>query len=240
MAKDFVFRIKPGDPLPPIAPSGYRFMIDESTGSIKLLSSNGVVVNPTSDALVPTITDLQSGDFLYSNDGIGFQNANFNNSTVSVISNNFGFLEYTYVNQTLLSKDSILEMNSKRITLIDSRGFDFETQYVDVERIILEISPKVPFTFSGDIRSNIEFTGQASGAIGDIDSSFITATQASYVVQHSNKFSDAIAALPNTLDNDEVLQMSFKSAAFIDGGDASMKVTVFYKIRDFGAPYSLG
>lgn len=55
MAKDFVFRIKPGDPLPPIAPSGYRLMIDESTGAIKMLSDGGEVVNPNSSAVLSEV-----------------------------------------------------------------------------------------------------------------------------------------------------------------------------------------
>jgi len=240
MAKDFVFRIKPGDPLPPITPSGYRFMIDESTGTIKLLSSDGTVVNPTSDALVPTITDLRGGDFLYCNDGIGFQNTSFRGSVASEITNTLGYIEYTFVEQTQIESESIIELSGKTIGII-STTID-QNQYIDVDKIICEITPRIPFTINGGpIGLGLQFTGQASGSLGNIDISFITATQGSYVVQHANRIDSSFNAMPNTLDYDltePALSVGLSAPATIEqGGEGIVLITVFYKIRTFGAEY---
>jgi hypothetical protein len=243
MAKDFIFRIKPGDPLPPIAPSGYRMMVDESTGAIKLLSSDGTVVNPTSDALVPTITDLQGGDFLYCNDGIGFQNIPFQGAVNSEITHTLGFSEFTYVEQTRIEKEAIIELSGSTIGII-SATID-QNQYIDVDKIICEISPQIPFTVTpigppADL--GLQFTGQASGALGNIDISFLTAEKDSYVVQHANKIDSSFNAMPNTLVydliNNPVLSVGLSSPATINqGGEAVILITVFYKVRTFGAEY---
>jgi len=242
MAKDFIFRIKPGDPLPPITPSGYRMLVDESTGAIKLLSSDGVVVNPTSDALVPTITDLQGGDFLYSNDGIGFQNTPFRSSVNSEITNNLGYIEYTYVEQTQIESQAIIELSGKTIGIISATIE--QNQYIDVDKIICEITPRIPFTITpigppADL--GLQFTGQASGALGNIDISFLTAEKDSYVVQHANKIYSSFNAMPNTLDYDlaePVLSIGLSAPATIDqGGEGVILITVFYKVRTFGAEY---
>lgn len=240
MAKDFVFRIKPGDPLPPIAPSGYRFMLDESTGTIKLLSSDGTVVNPTSDAFAPTIDNLQGGDFLYSNDGIGFQNIAFDQATLSIITNNYGYQEYTFIEQTQIENESINELSGKTFGLIRNT-FD-QNQYIDVDKIICEITPKRPFTINGGpIGLGLQFTGQASGALGNIDISIITATQDSYVVQHANRIDSSFNVMPNTLDydlNEPALSVGLSAPATIEqGGEGTLLITVFYKVRTFGAEY---
>jgi hypothetical protein len=240
MAKDFIFRIKPGDPLPPITPSGYRMLVDESTGAIKLLSSDGVVVNPTSDALVPTITDLQGGDFLYSNDGIGFQNTPFQSSVDSAITNTLGYIEYTYVEQTQIESQAIIELSDKTIGIISAR-ID-QNQYIDVDKIICEITPRIPFTINGGpIGLGLQFTGQASGALGNIDISFITAETNLYVVQHANRIDSSFNAMPNTLDYDltkPALSVGLSAPATIgQGGEAVILITVFYKVRTFGAEY---
>jgi hypothetical protein len=240
MAKDFIFRIKPGDPLPPITPSGYRMLVDESTGAIKLLSSDGVVVNPTSDALVPTITDLQGGDFLYSNDGIGFQNTSFRSSVNSEITNNLGYIEYTYVEQTRIESQAIIELSGKTIGII-SATID-QNQYIDVDKIICEIAPRIPFTINGGpIGLGLQFTGQASGALGNIDISFITAETNLYVVQHANRIDSSFNAMPNTLDYDltePALSVGLSAPATIEqGGEAVILITVFYKVRTFFAQY---
>lgn len=240
MAKDFIFRIKPGDPLPSIAPSGYRMLVDESTGAIKLLSSDGTVVNPTSDALVPTITDLQGGDFLYSNDGIGFQNTPFQSSVDSAITNTLGYIEYTYVEQTQIESQAIIELSDKTIGIISAR-ID-QNQYIDVDKIICEITPRIPFTINGGpIGLGLQFTGQASGALGNIDISFITAETNLYVVQHANRIDSSFNAMPNTLDYDltkPALSVGLSAPATIgQGGEAVILITVFYKVRTFGAEY---
>jgi hypothetical protein len=240
MAKDFIFRIKPGDSLPPIAPSGYRMMVDESTGAIKLLSSDGTVVNPTSDALVPTIIDLQGGDFLYCNDGIGFQNTPFQSSVDSAITNTLGYIEYTYVEQTQIENEAIIELSGSTIGIISATIE--QNQYIDVDKIICEISPTKPFTVTpigppADL--GLQFTGQASGALGNIDISFLTAEKDSYVVQHANKIYSSFNAMPNTLDYDltePVLSIGLSAPATIDqGGEGVILITVFYKVRTFGA-----
>lgn len=242
MAKDFIFRIKPGDPLPPITPSGYRMLVDESTGAIKLLSSDGVVVNPTSDALVPTITDLQGGDFLYSNDGIGFQNTPFRSSVNSEITNTLGYIEYTYVEQTRIDNESIIELSGSTIGIISAGGIE-QNQYIDVDRIICEIAIRTPFTITpigppADL--GLQFTGQASGALGNIDISFLTATQGSFVVQHANRISSS-GVMPNTLDYDlaePALSVGLSAPATIEqGGEAVILITVFYKVRTFFKQY---
>jgi hypothetical protein len=215
-------------------------MLDESTGAIKLLSSDGTVVNPTSDALVPKINNLQAGDFLYSNDGVGFQNVNFETSTISTISSYYGYQEYTYVEQTTLSYQGIIELSGKTIGILNTKIE--QNQYVDVDKIICEISVKTPFTIEGGpVDLGLEFTGQASGAIGNIDISFLTATQDSYVVQHSNKTTTG-GALPNTLDydvNKPILYIGLSSPVTIgESGRGDIQITVFYKIRTFGAEYA--
>ena len=240
MAKDFVFRIKPGDPLPPIAPSGYRFMLDESTGTIKLLSSDGTVVNPTSDAFAPTIDNLQGGDFLYSNDGIGFQNIAFDQATLSIITNNYGYQEYTFIEQTQIENESINELSGKTFGLI--RNTFGQNQYIDVDKIICEITPKRPFTINGGpIGLGLQFTGQASGSLGNIDISFITAETNLYVVQHANRIDSSFNAMPNTLDydlNEPALSVGLSAPATIEqGGEGIVLITVFYKVRTFGAEY---
>jgi len=237
MAKDFIFRIKPGDPLPPITPGGYRMLVDESTGAIKLLSSDGVVVNPTSDALVPTITDLQGGDFLYCSDGIGFQNTPFQSSVDSAITNTLGNIEYTYVEQTRIESQAIIELSGSTIGIISA--IIEQNQYIDVDKIICEIAPRIPFTISEvPIDLGLQFTGQASGALGNIDISFITAEKESYVVQHANKISSSFNAMPNTLDydlrNNPVLSVGLSSPATIDqGGEGVILITVFFKVDGF-------
>ena len=240
MAKDFVFRIKPGDPLPPIAPSGYRFMLDESTGTIKLLSSDGTVVNPTSDAFAPTIDNLQGGDFLYSNDGIGFQNIAFDQATLSIITNNYGYQEYTFIEQTQIENESINELSGKTFGLI--RNTFEQNQYIDVDKIICEITPKRPFTINGGpIGLGLQFTGQASGSLGNIDISFITAETNLYVVQHANRIDSSFNAMPNTLDyalNEPALSVGLSAPATIQGGEGIVLITVFYKVRTFGAQYA--
>ena len=240
MAKDFVFRIKPGDPLPPIAPSGYRFMLDESTGTIKLLSSDGTVVNPTSDAFAPTIDNLQGGDFLYSNDGIGFQNIAFDQATLSIITNNYGYQEYTFIEQTQIENESINELSGKTFGLI--RNTFEQNQYIDVDKIICEITPRTPFTINGGpIGLGLQFTGQASGSLGNIDISFITAETNLYVVQHANRIDSSFNAMPNTLDydlNEPALSVGLSAPATIEqGGEGIVLITVFYKVRTFGAEY---
>lgn len=49
MARDFIFRIKPGEALPPSDPNGYRVLLDNQ-GSFKLLSQNGEIVNPPTNS----------------------------------------------------------------------------------------------------------------------------------------------------------------------------------------------
>lgn len=241
MAKDFVFRIKPGDPLPPIAPSGYRFMLDESTGAIKLLTSDGRVVDPTSDALVPVVNNLQDGDFLIYTDGYGFENVNFTDSVDAVTTKLYGFQEFTYVQQTLIDSPAILDLSGKTISLLKGieRGF-----YADVDRIVCEIRFRLnPYTISGVIPSNLglKFTGPASGALGNIDISFLTATEDSFVVQHTNRTGPG-GALPTSLDStaETDLEMGLSQPATIiceGGGGGDMKITVFYKLRQYGAEY---
>jgi len=209
VAKDFVFRIKPGDPLPPTTPSGYRLMVDESTGSIKMLSADGNVVNPNSSAVLSEVP--------------------------SVITNNYGLVEYTYVNQAVIEGRSIIDLSGKTITLIDSveRGY-----YIDVDKVVCEITVKTPFTITGGpVGLGLEFTGMASGAIGNIDISFLTATDDSFVVLHANKTSSG-GTLPTSTTSDSLLELGLSSPATINqGGDGTMRITVFYKIREFGARY---
>lgn len=236
MAKDFVFRIKPGDPLPPIAPGGYRFMLDESTGAIKLLTSDGRVVDPTSSALVPTITNLQPGDFLYSPNGIDFQNTAFIPTTLDIINQQFGFHEYTYVEQTILESAEILDLSGKTFSL-STQTPDRDT-YMDVERIICELKVKTPLlieTAFPDLA--LEFTGQATGAIGNIDLSFLTSTENAYVVQYANKTSTGGTLSNTSLTGDSFLEIGLNHLNAIITGDAEMKVTIFYKIRTFGNEY---
>jgi hypothetical protein len=234
MAKDFVFRIKPGDPLPPIAPSGYRFMLDESTGTIKLLSSDGTVVNPTSDAFAPTIDNLQGGDFLYSNDGIGFQNIPFQSSVDSAIIRNLGFAEYTYVEQTLLTEVEIYDLSGRTITLISQIDEGF---YAEVEKIICEIKVKNPFVLENGSPKGLVFEGRATGAIENIDISFLTSTTNSFIVQHSNTSNGW--SLPIPLDSEGTLSMGLNSPADIVSGEGEVKITVVYKLREFGAEYRM-
>ncbi len=233
MAKDFIFRIKPGDPLPPIAPSGYRMMVDESTGAIKLLSSDGTVVNPTSDAFVPTITDLQGGDFLYCNDGIGFQNIPFQGAVNSEITKTLGFSEFTYVEQTSLTEVEIYDLSGKTITLISEINEGF---YAEVEKIICEIKVKNPFVLEDGSPKGLTFQGRATGAIENIDISFLTATENSFLVQHSNTKGDGWA-LPISLGSEGVLNMGLDSPANIVSGEGEVKITVVYKLREFLAEY---
>ena len=209
MAKDFVFRIKPGDPLPPITPSGYRLMVDESTGSIKMLSADGNVVNPNSSAVLSEVP--------------------------SVITNNYGLVEYTYVNQTVIEGRSIINLSGKTITLIDRVESGY---YIDVDKVVCEISVKTPFTITGGpVDLGLEFTGMASGAIGNIDISFLTATDDSFVVLHTNKTSSG-GTLPTSTTSEPSLTLGLSSPATINqGGDGTMHITVFYKIREFGALY---
>jgi hypothetical protein len=235
MAKDFVFRIKPGDPLPPIAPSGYRFMLDESTGTIKLLSSDGTVVNPTSDAFAPTIDNLQGGDFLYSNDGIGFQNIAFDQATLSIITNNYGYQEYTYVEQTLLTEVEIYDLSGGTITLISQIDEGF---YAEVEKIICEIKVKNPFVLENGSPKGLVFEGRATGAIENIDISFLTSTTNSFIVQHSNTKGNGWS-LPIPLDSEGTLSMGLNSPADIVSGEGEVKITVVYKLREFGAEYKM-
>lgn len=209
MAKDFVFRIKPGDPLPPITPSGYRLMVDESDGSIKMLSSEGIVVNPNSSAVLSEIPGL--------------------------ITNNYGLVEYTYVTQARIEGRSIIDLSGKTITLIDRVESGY---YIDVDKVVCEISVKTPFTITGGpVDLGLEFTGMASGAIGNIDISFLTATDDSFIVLHANKTSSG-GALPTSTASDPVLELGLSSSATINqGGDGTMLITVFYKLREFGAQY---
>ena len=217
-------------------------MLDESTGTIKLLSSDGTVVNPTSDAFAPTIDNLQGGDFLYSNDGIGFQNTAFDQATLSIITNNYGYQEYTFVEQTLIEDESIIELSGNTIGIISATIQ--QNEYIDVDKIICEITPKVPFIINdGPVDLGLRFVGQASGALGNIDIRFITAEKNSYVVQHANKIDSSLNAVPNTLGYDfenPVLSIGLSAPATIEqGGSGAILITVFYKIRTFGAEYRM-
>lgn len=43
MARDFVFKVKNGEALPPKDPNGYRLILDDSKGSLHLMGSDGLV-----------------------------------------------------------------------------------------------------------------------------------------------------------------------------------------------------
>jgi hypothetical protein len=66
MSRDFIFRIKPGQPLPAVDPSGHRVLLDDSTGQIKLLGSNGSINNLVveSNATQTTTINISSAQIL--------------------------------------------------------------------------------------------------------------------------------------------------------------------------------
>lgn len=152
-----------------------------------------------------------------------------------LITNNYGLVEYTYVNQAVIEGRSIIDLSGKTVTLIDrvERGY-----YIDVDKVVCEIVVKTPFTITGGpVDLGLEFTGMAYGAIGNIDISFLTATDDSFVVLHANKTGSG-GALPTSTTSDSKLELGLSSPATINqGGDGTMRITVFYKIREFGARY---
>jgi hypothetical protein len=63
MARDFIFRLKNGEALPPKDPSGYRVLLDNQ-GSFKLLTQNGEIINQPSTQYDYVVVDISSSDIL--------------------------------------------------------------------------------------------------------------------------------------------------------------------------------
>jgi hypothetical protein len=222
MAKDFVFRIKPGDPLPSTVPGSYRLILDESNGSIKLLGSDGEITNP-----VPVISNLQAGDFLYSTNGTDVTNTSF----TSVIESNYGTVEYTYVSERTIESVELRKLSTDPIKIIDRIANGF---YVDVEKIVCELTIKdTPFEFTGSSATTLVFNGRASGAIGDIDISFLTSSENAFVVQTSGKIGNSGGTIPTLLSSDSWLELALSNSIILSNGDGSLLVKVFYKLREF-------
>jgi hypothetical protein len=80
MAKDFIFRVKKGEALPSLDPTGRRLILDEESGQLKTLSSSGQIYN-----LIPEqISDFkESITYISSNELL-----NLENDQITILHNN--------------------------------------------------------------------------------------------------------------------------------------------------------
>ena len=65
MSRDFIFRIKNGEALPPKDPNGYRLLLDEQ-GDFKLLTKNGEIIEQSNSSSQYSYTEvnISSSDIL--------------------------------------------------------------------------------------------------------------------------------------------------------------------------------
>jgi hypothetical protein len=97
MARDFIFRVKPGQPLPPADPNGYRVLLDETTGLFKLLNSDGGVVEAPGISTTQGRPDVEIEETISSAQILSLGNGVELNGGKLMEAGYYGVLKYIYL-----------------------------------------------------------------------------------------------------------------------------------------------